>query len=326
MATKYVGIDVSKNQLDVVSLDKQGSPHKVFVNSKIGWDKLIQWLGNEAASSHVCLVATGCYSQGIAKHLYDNHIPLSLVNPARIHAYGLSRLKRTKTDKADAFLIARFCQKEEPAFWTAPDPALEELQNMVRYREELQQMLQQERNRLESLPGYSAIIPRIQSHIDLMVAQLEELQKQIHVYLSQSSSLQQDYFLLQSIPGIGALTAAILLAEMGQYNRFDKVGQLVAYAGLSPQERKSGISVRGHTSISKRGNARLRKALYFPAMVAMRHNPILKTFAQRLQANGLAAKSVIVAVMRKLLHLAFGILRSRRPFDPNFLSNQQLAA
>ena len=326
MTTHYIGIDVSKNQLDVVWLNEHNTQHRTFCNSKRGWDELILWIGKDTTNYHICLEATGRYSQGIAKQLFYDNYPVSLVNPARIHAYGLSRLKRTKTDKADALLIAQFCQTQQPELWTAPDPALESLQMIVRYREELQQMLQQERNRLESLPAHADMVTFIRSHIAFIEAQLEQVRKEIHEQFSQLNNLTQDYQLLQSIPGIGALTAAILLAEIGQFARFDKVGQLVAYAGLSPQERRSGSSVRGRTQISKRGNARLRKALYFPAMVAIRHNPILKAFAERLAGNGLAAKSIIVAVMRKLLHLAFGILRSRIPFDPNFQQRRLLVA
>jgi transposase len=318
MTTQYIGIDVSKNQLDVARLCENVSQHRTFGNSKNGWRELLNWLGPDKANYHVCLEATGRYSQGIAKQLFQDDYPVSLVNPTRIHAYGMSRLKRLKTDKADALLIAQFCQTQQPELWTAPEPELEALQMMVRYREELQQMLQQERNRLESLPAHSPMATFIRQHIDFMQTQLEQVHKEIHQHLSQTHSLTADYQLLQSIPGIGQLTAAVLLAEVGHFGRFDKVGQLVAYAGLSPQERRSGSSVRGRTKISKRGNARLRKALYFPAMVAIRHNPILKSFAERLTNNGLAAKSVIIAVMRKLLHLAFGILRSRIPFDPNF--------
>ena len=116
------------------------------------------------------------------------------------------------------------------------------------------------------------------------------------------------------------------MAEIGDIARFDKAGQLAAYAGLTPQHRRSGSSVKGQTRISKRGNARLRKALYFPAMVAMRHNPILRDFFDRLQGNGHAPKSIIVAVMRKLLHIVFGVLRSQQSFDPNFQQKQRQIA
>lgn len=154
-----------------------------------------------------------------------------------------------------------------------------------------------------------------------MEQQSQQLLSQIQQYLCHQETLIQPYQLLQSIPGIGQLTAAILLAEIGDIQRFDKPGQLAAYAGLTPQQRRSGSSVRSHTRISKQSNARLRKALYFPAMVGIRHNPIMKAFAKRLQDNGHAPKSIIVAVMRKLFHLVFGILRSKAPFDPQFQQN-----
>lgn len=326
MLIHHAGIDVSKQHLDIVLLYADQTEHHIFYNSHSGWQKLVAWLTSFTQQVHICLEATGRYGDGIATYLFQQGYDVSVVNPARIHAYGLSRLKRQKTDKADALLIAQFCQTQQPHLWTPPDPALDELKIMVRHREQLQQMLQQERNRLGSLPKDNPVCSLLQQHITFIEQQLTELQITIHCFILQHSNLTTSYQLLQSIPGIGQATAATLMAEIGDFTRFDQPGQVAAYAGLTPQHRRSGSSVRGHTHISKRGNARLRKALYFPAMVAMRHNPILASFSARLKSNGLAAKSVIVAVMRKLLHIAFGVLRSQQPFDPNFQQQVVLSA
>lgn len=326
MLIHYAGIDVSKQHLDIVLLQQDQIHHRIFQNALGGWQQMRAWLVDITEQVHICLEATGRYGDGIATYLFQQGFAVSIVNPARIHAYGLSRLKRQKTDKADALLIAQFCQTQQPQLWTPPDPALDELKIMVRHREQLQQMLQQERNRLGSLPPDNPVGTLIQQHIDFIKQQLTELLATIHRFILQQSNLIELYHLLQSIPGIGQTTAAILIAEIGDLSRFDHPGQLAAYAGLTPQQRRSGSSVRGHTHISKRGNARLRKALYFPAMVAMRHNPILSDFSQRLKNNGLAPKSVIIAVMRKLLHIAFGVLRSRQSFNPAFQQKQVLIA
>jgi transposase len=124
--------------------------------------------------------------------------------------------------------------------------------------------------------------------------------------------------LLTSIPGIGDLTASILLAEIGDVSDYDNARQLAAYAGLTPSERSSGTSVKGKTRLSCTGNVRMRKALYMPAVVAMRHNPLLKAMSERLLGRGKVKMQVIGALMRKLVHLAFGILKSQKPFDPNY--------
>ena len=153
----------------------------------------------------------------------------------------------------------------------------------------------------------------LSDHILFIEQQLEQLQVTIQAFISEHTSLSQQHNLLHSIPGIGDITIAALLAEIGDISRFDNAGQLAAYAGLTPQHRRSGTSVYGRTRISKRGNAKLRKALYFSVMVVMRHNPIIIEFAKRLQAKRHAPKSIIVAVMRKLLHLVYGILKSQTP-------------
>jgi transposase len=124
--------------------------------------------------------------------------------------------------------------------------------------------------------------------------------------------------LLVSIPGIGAQTAAVLLSEIGRIEDYQNARQLAAHAGLTPCERSSGTSVHGKTRLSCTGNSRLRKALYMPAVVSMRHNPLLKAFSERLLDRGKAKMQAIGAIMRKLVHLAFGILKSQQPFDPNY--------
>lgn len=127
--------------------------------------------------------------------------------------------------------------------------------------------------------------------------------------------------LLVTIPGIGKLTAAKLLGEIRNILDFQSARQLAAYAGLTPQNFLSGTSVHKKTRLSKTGNANLRNILYMPAIVAKRYNPIVRSFCERLSCSGLKPMEVIGAAMRKLLHLAYGILKSGRPFDPDYLKN-----
>lgn len=128
--------------------------------------------------------------------------------------------------------------------------------------------------------------------------------------------MKHEVDLLKSIPGIGDLTAWRLLAEIGSLSRFANIRQIVAFVGLDPTRHESGRSVRGGRHISRQGCASLRAALFMPALAAKRCNPLLQTFSQRLEANGKLPKQIVVAVMRKLLHLAYGILKSGQPFDP----------
>ena len=149
-------------------------------------------------------------------------------------------------------------------------------------------------------------------------ARIEKTRGQIKDHINQNPGLRQQAQLLETIPGIGETTAAFLLAELGDLTQFDNARQVVAFAGLVPPIRESGSSLRGRSRLSKVGSSRLRKSLYFPAITALRFNPLIKALGLRLSAQGKSKMLIIGAAMRKRLHLAYGVLKSRKPFDPNF--------
>jgi transposase len=268
---------------------------------------------------HACLEATGYYGDDVAQFLHEAGYRVSVVNPARIKGYADSRLSRNKTDAADAALIADFCRTQQPEAWTPPPAEQRELQALVRHLENLTAMRQQEVNRRQAGIPSEMVLKTLDDHIAFLNQQIADLLRQIHDHIERHPHLRQQRDLLTSIPGIGDLTAYKLLAEIRDIAVFDNARQLAAFAGLTPRQHTSGSSVRGRTRLSKRGSSRLRAALYFPAIVAQRHNPILHPFAHRLLASGLSKLAVIAAVMRKLLHLVFGILKSGQPFDPLYL-------
>lgn len=317
----FVGIDVSKNTLDVALLKAQGKPrHKVFANSPVGHRHLLAWLiDNGAATVHACLEATGTWADGVALALHEAGHGVSLVNPALIKAFGQSQLKRTKTDKADAQLIARFCQMHQPPLWSPPAPEIRELQALVRRLETLEEMRVMEENRLISGVTSAEVQTSLKEHIAYLKAQIEKTHRQIKDHIDQHPDLKDKANLLDSIPGIGEATAALLLSELGDLTQFSSARQVAAFAGLVPRIRESGSSVRGRSRLSKVGSSRLRKSLYFPAITALRFNPLIKALGLRLSAQGKSKMLIIGAAMRKLLHLAYGVLKSGRPFDPNFV-------
>jgi len=316
-----LGIDVSKAKLDVCLLrDDQRPATKTLANTLTGFEQLAQWLQQRQVNElHACLEATGRYGEEVALFLHDQGYTVSVVNPAQIKAHAQSQMQRNKTDKLDAALIADFCRKQQPPAWTPPDPAERELQALVRHYDDLKVALQQHRNRLEAGIASSLVIAQLQAQITLIQQQMDEVLRQINDHLDQHPDLKRQRDLLTSIPGLGNLTAAQLLAECRDIRRFQDVRQLVAFAGLNPKHRQSGSSVRGYPHISKMGRASLRAALYMPAVTAMRYNPILRAFAERLRQRGVRGKAVVAAVMRKLLHLVYGILKSGQPFDPDYL-------
>jgi len=319
MAGNILGVDVSKRKFDVALLRADGK-HRAhaFPNSEAGFGQLAQWLrGMGVEQMHACLESTGSYGLALASFLHDQGHLVSVVNPACIKAFADSELRRAKTDRVDAKVIARFCAAMHPAPWQPPAAELRELQALMRRVESLQQMIQQERNRLEA-PGISAAVrASLERTLELLQEELVRLRRQIGDHLDQHPELKRRRDLLRSIPGIGETTAAWLLSEMSAI-QFGRARQLAAYAGLVPSPRESGSSVRGRGRLSKRGNLRLRRALYWPAIVAMQHNPTLRAFAHRLRLAGKPTMVIIAALMRKLLHIAFGVLKHGRPFDPNY--------
>lgn len=313
----YLGIDVAKDTL-AVALVGPAKPRQTSVdNTPAGCRSLVTWLKKQHVTIvQVCLEATGMYGDDVAEILHEAGYRVSVVNPARIAAYAQSRLARNKTDAADAVLIAQFAQSEQPEPWTPLAPERRELRALLRHREALISQRQAERNRQAAGRHPTAVSTALREHLTLLDRQIADVDAEIRTHIDQHPDLKRECDLLISIPGIGAQTAACILAETGGLKRYHDGNAVAAYAGLTPRQYTSGTSVHRRTRLSKVGNAILRTALYLPAVTARRHNPVLKAFGDRLAARGLAPKAVIGAVMRKLLVIAYGVVKSGTPFDP----------
>jgi transposase len=323
MSHTVLGIDVAKDTLDVALAEGERKVTKQFENTAEGHRQLAGWLAKQGSvGAHVCLEATGQYGEGVAEYLYQEGFPVSVVNPARIKHYANSKLRRNKTDKADAQLIAEYCDREKPALWTPPPASFKDLQALVRHLDGLMQTRQQEINRLASGVHTAPVVESLHKLIEFLDQQIVQIKAAIEKHIDHYPELAHRQKLLVSIPGIGKLTAARLLGEIRDILDFEDARQLAAYAGLTPRNVFSGTSVHKKSRLSKTGNAKLRKAMYMSAISAKRWNPIVSQFCARLSQNGLRPKEVIGAAMRKLLHIAFGILKSDQPFNPNYLVNR----
>jgi transposase len=320
MIVPSLGLDLAKLKFNACLLCEDGKlRHRVFPNTPVGFAQLIEWLGRQQVTrAHACLEATGTYGDSLATYLHEAGHVVSLVNPASIKAYAQSVLSRTKTDRVDATLIARFCAERRPPAWAPPSPQLRELQALVRRLESLVEMRVMEENRLSS--GIS-VVP-VRESVEELIAHLREQIKRtealIRDHIESHPGLKQQRELLDTIPGIAETTAAVLLAEVPDITQYKSARQVAAFAGLVPRERQSGSSVRGRVRLSKIGNSRLRKALYFPAVTAIRCSPFFQAWAEGLRQRGKSKMAVIGAVMRKLVHLAYGVLKSGKPFDPEW--------
>jgi transposase len=320
MIETVLGIDISKLKFNVCLIQTTGKlKHKVFPNNEAGFEQLLAWLSKQNVKRvHACLEATGTYSEPLALWLQEANNLVSLVNPAAIKAFAASCLSRTKTDRVDAELIARFCQAQAPPAWLPPAPEVRELQALVRRLESLQEMRVMEENRLSSGIAVDLVRRSLEEHLSYLSEEIRRTEELIRHHINNHPGLKQQTELLDSIPGIAETTAALVLAELTNIKQYSSARQVAAYAGLVPRERQSGTSVRGRTRLSKVGNARLRKALYFPAITAIRCSPFFQAWAEALLKRGKSKMSVICAVMRKLLHLVYGVLKSERPFDPEW--------
>lgn len=326
-AACVVGIDVSKRKLDLALLVNGKSKSKVFDNTPSGYALLNAWLLERNAIpdvAHICLEATGPYSEAVAIALVEAGWPVSVVNPVRIKGFAQGELARNKTDRADAALLARFCLAMRPALWVPPPPEWRALRAWVDRLQALKDMHQQESNRLEAYQASSQlwVVETVHAHLDWLQQQIANLERDIDDHIDRHPDLKRDAVLLESIPGIGNTTVAKILAYAGDVRRFSHAKALAAFIGVTPRQRLSGSSVRGRTMLSRTGHADLRRALYMPGLVARRHNPVLKAFGDRLSETGLAPKAVVGAVMRKLAHLIYGVVTSGKPFDANFAHNK----
>lgn len=313
-----VGVDVSKKKLDVAVLLADGKYRsKVFTNDFDGFDKLMQWMDAHiptgATDAHVCMEATGAYHEALALFLHDRKIALSVVNPLLAKRFMESERVRNKTDAGDAKALARFCAKTVPELWEAPSAGVRNLQALIARLDSLLEMKQAEACRLDVAHGI--VVQSIQRVIDHLQTQIAEVRGLINQTIDDDPDLKQRRDLLETIPGLGERTIPQLLAYIGRPERFKSVKAVIAYAGLTPMIRQSGTSLNKTRGTHPLGNRELRQALYFPAMVAGKYNPLVAAFWRKLKAQNKPGKVIVVACMHKLLAIAYGVLKSKKPFN-----------
>ena len=313
-----LGIDIAKATFEVCLLGgKQAQPHQ-FSNNPAGFKQLASWLKEQGVEQvHACMEATNVYYEALAYELVQQGQTVSVVNPLQIKAFRESRLRRTKNDRQDAWLIALFCQQQNPAAWRPLNPEQRTLQALVRHLDTLGQDLRQQSNRLESCRD-EAVAASLERLIALIKEEMTAVETAIQSHIDHQPKLKKQHDLLQTIPGYGAKTAAKVLGDLPHLAEYASAKEAAADVGLTPLEHQSGHSILGKPRLSKIGKARLRKSLYFPALVALRHNPIICALKERLEARGKAKMVIVGAAMRKLIHLAYGVLKHNRPFDPNY--------
>lgn len=318
MSKVYVGVDVAKEKLWVAV---PGVTVRVFAHTARGQSSLVRWLRRTAgAEVQVCMEATGIYSRRLALRLLrEPGVVVSIINPAQIRAYRQVLLRRTKTDAEDAEVILAYAESQHPGYWQPGSVSQERLAALVKQADRLRGQLVQSRSRREHADGLPALVRRTERAVQrCLQEQLASLDREIERQCAADPHLATHVAVLCTIPGIGRLSATQLLSYGGNALHERSAKALTAHAGLAPEHRLSGSSVRGRSHLNKQGDRRLRTALYMPALVATRCNPCIKSLYQRLLAAGKAKKLALAACMRKLLIIVRAILRTNRPFDPQF--------
>jgi len=314
-----LGIDLSKKDFESQVITATGQRQEEhFENNPTGYEQLQAWLLKHGVSQvHACMEATNIYWEELAEYLVEQGHQVSVVNPAQIKGFAQSQLKRNKTDKQDSQVIADFCAQTKPGLWQPPSPTQRQLRAWERHRDSLIKTRTQQLNRLDSCRD-ELVQRSLQTLVATLDDQIAHLEAQIKELVEQSPQLQAAYLLLVSIKGVGPTTALKLLAEFYDLAAYTSARAAAADAGLTPAHHESGTSVRKRPRMSKIGKGTVRAALYWPAITAMRYNPLVKALADRLRAKGKAPKVIIGAAMRKLLHIAYGVLKNQTPFDPAY--------
>lgn len=323
----FLGIDVGKFDLFchiIKDEDKDKPVSAKFDNSAAGIKSLLSWLKKNADlnSTLICMEQTGNYSQLAAETLYaTNPLACYVVNPRRIKAFNDRKLRRCKSDTADAKSIANFIRKEydELRVWQPQPKHIQLIKSITRHVESLTSDLARLKTKLQST-GDAEVTRSITRNMKFIKSEITNLREKVQKIIVKHQELKKKSILLDSIIGVGQVVSHTIISEISDINDFQSARQLAAWCGVTPKHYESGTSGKTKTPITKVGSATLRKALFMPAMVAMQHNPIIKEFAKRLKANGKAGREVVLACVRKLIHLIYGVLKSGKPFNPEYVN------
>jgi transposase len=329
--THILGIDIAKDKFDVNLLPLERADSRLaatFPNTPKGLAALHQWLRKNgphfSSLIHACLESTSRYGDALAEFLHREDYQVSLVNPRRTRHYADSQLTRNVNDKIDARLIADFCasQRQTLCLWEPLSPEHRQLRDLTRARQALVDDRERFANMLETATGLARTT--FLKQVRQLERQVQAMDKAIKQFVKLvSPQLQKQIELADSVKAVGLITAATVIAELPPIEKIPQAAQAVALFGLDPIKKISGSSVNTTARLSRMGSRRGRKALYMPALVALRWNPIVCALGQRLEKKGRSGKYVVVAAMRKLLRLIYGVIKQGHPFDPNWASGSK---
>jgi transposase len=302
----YVGIDVSKDRLDVAVLGEERGWQ--VDNTQAGIAKLVQQM-QEVCLELIVVEATGGYQRAVVDALFHAGLSVAVVNPARVRQFARACGLLAKTDKLDAQVLAVFGQRVQPKMYEGKSEAEKQLSDLLVRRKQVEEMLKAEQNRLRTTA------PSIRSSMEQVIVCLKEqkkrLDEQIQLFLQEQPAWQEQTQILASAPGVGMVTTATLLAELPELGKLDRK-KIAALVGVAPMNYDSGKK-RGYRK-TKGGRTNVRSVLYMSTLVATRYNPLIQTQYQHLLKRGKEKKVALTACMRKFLTILNAMVRDQQPF------------
>lgn len=323
----FVGIDIAATTAAVSTQRPGAKASRSFTVDQTpeSYSRLVNKLqaaGYVPSCILVVMEATGSYWMSLATRLVREGFRVSVINPAQAHHFAKALLKRAKTDAIEAQTLAQLAMVLQPEPWIPPPPIYYELQQRLAQRDDLLNLRQQVRNQLHALEQHPVVMTQVSTRrkdlLATLQSQIDEVEAEIAAALNQDSAWATAAERLQSIKGVGWVTAAWTLVTTLNFTTCDTVDSLTAYAGLAPMPRQSGSSIWHRPSIGHSGNGRLRTAFYMATLTAARFNPVIKRFYNRLREAGKPEKVARCAAARKLLHIAWAVVKKNQPFDPNY--------
>lgn len=317
MHSPTIGLDMSmRSFLAAIWFDPQRAAKAAFDNTSTGFQKLDRWLKSHGIGHvRVGVESTSIYADAVIEWLYQAGYQVYLLNPERTAYYGRSLGQRNKTDPADAVTIAAYVARHECTPWQPPPPEQKALRELTRTRHQLSELAVQLSNQLRTAQGLARA--PLEAVLREVRAQIAALMEHIRAHLQLHPRLAASVRHLRTIKGFGLITAATIVAELPPITPQTDPRSICGWAGLTPRRWQSGLT-EWRSRLSRKGNAYLRDALYMPALVAKRFNPLFAAFAARLKANGKTNAAILGAISHKMLRIAVGLLRSDSDFDPNW--------
>lgn len=316
-----IGIDIAKDAFEIALLsatDGELLGQRSYANTRAGRRRFVE-AARGYDDAHIVMEATGNYHLRLSKTLLDAGLKQSVVNPLQIKRFSEMKLRRVKTDRSDAVLIARYGQEQQPGEDTPPNTAqakLKQISTLIDQLTKQQTALKNQKHATDQLPDSAAVCEEI---ID---EQLQALKENIDKLKAEQEHLAEEQFthvkeLISSVKGVGARTTCALLAYVGDLSSFDTHKQLSAFIGLNPVVKQSGNSEKA-AHISKQGHAKLRALFYMGAQSARKHNTTCRKLYERLRAKGKAKKVALIAVANKLVKQVFAVVKSQTLFDNHY--------